>query len=84
MTTQRFPAVQVLFLLAFLIVATGCMGETKAPVAKGPIDTSVASQLQAKRRSSNGNKYSVTHEYKSQEFNANWPEAKYLQSGPST
>jgi hypothetical protein len=72
MTIRRPPVLIAATVAAFLSLVTGCMPEAAAPVAKGPIDTSVASQLQARTRSKNGEKYSVTHQYKDQEFTANW------------
>jgi hypothetical protein len=72
MATKHFFSFSALFLSAFFLVTVGCQGEAKAPVPKGPIDTTIASQLQGKTRISNSEKYSVTHEYKGQEFTANW------------
>ncbi len=69
----RRPSPSIVFAVAIaLIVSSGCLPGPQAPVAKGPIDTNTAAQHQSKIRSSNGNKYSVTHQYKDQEFTANW------------
>ena len=50
----------------------GCMPESKPPVVDGPLDTNTASQLQGQIRSKYGDKYSVTHQYDGQDFDANW------------
>ncbi len=67
MTARSFS---VLFALCVL-VAIGCV-ESKPPTVDGPIDTNTASQLQAKIRSANSEKYSVTHKHNDKEFTANW------------
>jgi hypothetical protein len=72
MPTRCPPVFFAASVAACLSFVTGCMPEAGPPVANGPIDTNVAAQLQARTRSSNGDKYSVTHEYKDQEFTANW------------
>ena len=72
MTAQHFPVVLAVYLSGLLLMTTGCFPETQAPVASGPIDTNTASQLQAKTRSANSEKYSVPHQYKGKEFTANW------------
>jgi hypothetical protein len=48
------------------------MPESKPPTVEGTLDTTTASQLQAKIRNKYGNKYSVPHQYNGQEFEANW------------
>jgi hypothetical protein len=63
MATKHFFSLSALFLSAFFLVTVGCSGEVKAPVPKGPIDTTIASQLQGRTRISNSEKYSATHEY---------------------
>ena len=50
----------------------GCMPESKPPVVDGPLDSTTASQLQGQIRTKYGNKYSVTHQYDGQDFDANW------------
>lgn len=72
MNARRFQSLSLFYLSTFLWVTTGCMPESQAPVVKGPIDTNAASQLQAKTRTANSEKYSVTHQYNGQEFTANW------------
>lgn len=72
MITSHAPPRLLICLSGCLFVTCGCMPEAKPPVASGPIDTNVASQLQARTRTANGDKYSVTHRYKDQEFTANW------------
>lgn len=62
---RRFP---ILFLAFFI----GCLPAAGPPVVKGPIDTNVASQLQAKIRAGNGPVYSVDHEFKGETIQANW------------
>ena len=54
------------------LFSCGCMPEAKAPVVVGPIDTTTASQLQGRVRTSNGDRYAVEHECNGQTFTANW------------
>lgn len=50
----------------------GCIPHASAPEAVGPIDTKTASQLQASIRGSQGDKYTIEHEYDGKPFNAHW------------
>ena len=72
MHTRSIPVAFTVCLAGYLIITAGCLPESKAPVVEGPLDTKQASQLQAKIRSANSEKYSVPHKYNDQEFTANW------------
>ncbi len=61
----------ILLSAALFPPAAGCV-PSSAPVVQGPIDTETASKLQGRVRISNGDKYSVTHRYGDEEFEANW------------
>lgn len=62
----------VLCFFSMLAFVVGCFPAAGPPVAPGPIDTKMASQLQAKIRSANGPIYSVDHQFKDEVFQANW------------
>ncbi len=62
---------QFLSLLVACLLLVGC-APSQAPVVDGPIDTETASKLQMRVRSSNGDKYSATHEVDGESFEANW------------
>lgn len=72
MNSRAIPVAFQFCLAACLVVIAGCLPESKAPEVKGTLDTNQASQLQAKTRSANSEKYSVPHQYNDQEFMANW------------
>jgi hypothetical protein len=55
-----------------ILCACGCLPASKPPTVEGPIDSTTASQLQARTRSQFGNKYSIDHEVNGREFTANW------------
>jgi hypothetical protein len=58
--------------LTAVLSTVGCFPQSQPPVVEGRLDTNTAAQLQAKLRSSQSEKYSVTHRWKDQEFAANW------------
>jgi hypothetical protein len=72
MVTRKSPIVLALSVATSLLVATGCLPQSKAPEVKGTLGTNKAAQLQSKIRSSNTAKFSVPHKYNDQEFTANW------------
>jgi hypothetical protein len=53
-------------------MATGCLPRSAPPEVEGPLDTTKASQLQAKIRSQHSEKYSIEHQVNGKPFVANW------------
>ncbi|MGI9472580.1 MAG: hypothetical protein ACR2NZ_13655 [Rubripirellula sp.] len=62
----------LLGLLGLVAFTGGCLPERQAPTIEGPISGNVATQLQSTVRSDRGNKYTVSHDYQGQQFDANW------------
>lgn len=62
-----------LLLLPAIVLTLGCMPEAGPPTVEGPLDTSTASQLQAKVRMNNAETFQVEHQIEGgKTFTANW------------
>ncbi|MGV3484567.1 MAG: hypothetical protein ACO1RT_09130 [Planctomycetaceae bacterium] len=55
-----------------MLASAGCIPQATAPEVTGPIDTKTASQLQASVRASQGEAYTVEHQYNGKPFTASW------------
>ncbi len=55
-----------------LLILPGCLPESKPPTVNGVLEPNIAAQLQSQVRSKRGPRYSVTHQYKGEDFDANW------------